>query len=94
MTKASSEQLRQVFREERHAWRLFEAELRTKLVDSDEFCGHEFENLTGGERAPADEEGEEMDEEGIPATVANQLSTPAVDDGFLERVRLLTVIGL
>ena len=32
--KASPEQLRPAVREERHAWRLVEAELRTKLVNS------------------------------------------------------------
>ena len=56
MVKASLEQLRQADREERHAWRLVDAELRTKLVDFDEFSGHRFEDITGGERPPAAEE--------------------------------------
>ena len=54
----ASPDLRQADREERHAWRLVDAELRTKLVDFDEFSGHRFEDITGGERPPAAEEAE------------------------------------
>ena len=37
--KASPEQMRQAAREERHTRRLVKAELRTKLVNFDEFSG-------------------------------------------------------
>ena len=59
--KASPEQLRQAGRENRHAWRLVEGELRAKLVNSDEFSGHKFEDITSGELPPAEEEGQEVD---------------------------------
>ena len=56
VVKVSPEQLRPAAREERHAWRLVEAELRTKLVNFDEFSGHRSEDITGGERPPREEE--------------------------------------
>ena len=49
VVKASPEKLRPTAREERHAWQLVEAELRTKLVNFDEFSGHRFEDITTGE---------------------------------------------
>ena len=41
---------------QRHAWRLVDAELRTKQVNFDKFTGHRFEDITNGERHPGDEE--------------------------------------
>ena len=56
VVEASPEQLRHASREERHAWRLVEAELRTKRVNFDEFSGHRLEDITSGERPPCEHE--------------------------------------
>ena len=57
--------LRRAAREERHAWRWVEAELRRKLVNFDEFSGHRFQDITNDERPPVDEE-EAADEKTVP----------------------------
>ena len=50
VVKTSPEQLRPAAREESHAWRLADAQLRTMLVKFGEFSGHRFEDTTNGER--------------------------------------------
>ena len=58
VVKAAPEQMRPAVREERHAWRMVQAELRTKMVDLEHYSGQRFEDITGGER-PSDEVGED-----------------------------------
>ena len=59
---------------ERHAWRLAEAELRTKLVNFDEFFGHRFEEITGGERPPSKEE-DPVEEEAVREPLSEHQET-------------------
>ena len=64
--KASPEQLRPAACEERCVVRLVEAELRTKLVNFDEFSGHRFEDITNGKRPPPATEDEKTIPEAPP----------------------------
>ena len=90
--KASPEQLRQAGRENRHAWRLVEGELRAKRVNSDEFSGHRFEDITSGELPPAEEEVKGWTRWEVLNSA--QKHTRASDDGLLEQAPLLMVIWL
>ena len=92
MVKASLAQLRQADREERHAWRLVDAELRTKLVDFDEFSGHRFEDITGGERPPAAEEVETWTNN--PLSQNSPLRIRVADVEVLARTLVSAVIKL
>ena len=92
MVKASLEQLRQADREERHTWRLVDAELRTKLVDFDEFSGPRFEDITGGERPPAAEEAEAWTNS--PLSQNSPLRIRVADVEVLARALVTAVIKL
>ncbi|CAK0910051.1 unnamed protein product, partial [Prorocentrum cordatum] len=65
VVKASPEQMRPAVREERRAWRVVEAELRTKMVDLEHYSGQRFEDIAGGERLP-----EAAAEEATPSSPA------------------------
>lgn len=51
---ASPEQMRLAVREERHAWRLVEAELRQSTMNLEEFSGARIKDITTEERPPTE----------------------------------------
>ena len=73
--KASPEQMRPAGKEERHAWRMVEAELRIKMAGLEHYSGQRFEGATGGERSP------EAAKEAPPIPAAPESPMEASDGG-------------
>ena len=91
--KTSPEQLRPAAREGRHAWRLVEAELRTKLVNFDEFSGVTGLRTSRTVNVLKIDEEEPADEDTVPESPPEQQEIhPTVVVESLERPRFLMKI--